>query len=121
MSKRSKNRRIWVPWQKLLNKSLKQTLTELQVFLNEKGLMEGNNATEKAYELNFVREENGKERWNLDKYIKMMKADKKRNKLREQGKRIHPALTRRALINQEHVSEMCLQADQHLRAINSVE
>ena len=111
------NQKWWLPWQKLLNKAAQQTMMELQAFLNQKGLMEEIHATDKAYQLGFVREdEQGRERWSLRKYINMMKADKKVKKLQDQGKRIHPALVRRAL-EMEHLNEMDMMPE-HLKSIN---
>jgi hypothetical protein len=87
----------WVSWFKLLNKSKRQTLAQLKLFLVNKGLSDDNGATEKAFKLGFVQIQDGKERWNRHAYIGMMMAHAKVEKLRRQGKPIHSAQLARAL------------------------
>lgn len=92
------SKKLWVDWRDLVNKSLGQTVAELQEFLEEKGLLRDGVAGEKAYGLKFVRKIDGKEKWHLSRYIKMMQAHNKIKKLKRQGKVIHPALCRQALV-----------------------
>mgnify|MGYP001618646519 CR=1 FL=1 len=75
-----KPRQEWVSWFKLLNKSKHQTLYELKGFLVEEGLSTGENATEKAYKIGLVRNQDGREQWCLRKYIRIMQTAKKRAK-----------------------------------------
>lgn len=99
----------WVHRFRLLNKSKRQTVAELQSFLEEKGLVSGGSPTEAAFRLGFARLIDGKEKWNVSKYIPMMQADKKLRKLRSQGKPIHPSLCRQALANS--ATERALRSD----------
>jgi hypothetical protein len=93
-------RNNWVSnWRKLVNKSKHQTITELQLFLQSKNLLEGVVATNKAYKLGFTKSKDNKTLWNLKKYISMMKADRKIKKLEKKEKIIHPALKQMALVN----------------------
>lgn len=95
-----KGHKKWVSnWRQLLNKSKGQTITDLQSFLEEKGLLVAGPpwATDKAYRLGFAKMVEGKLMWNLPKYISMMQADKKLKKELEKGKPVHPALRQRSL------------------------
>lgn len=93
-----KDKSRWVSFLKLVNRSAKQTIEQLRGFLIEKGLSDGERATELAYKLGFVKLIEGHEKWHRDRYINMMQADKKYKKLKEQGKTVHRAILRRALI-----------------------
>ena len=75
----------WVSWFELLNKSKHQSLAELRTFLVDQGLSDGKRATQKAYGRGLVRLIDGKERWNIRKYIRIMQADKKRKKRAEKA------------------------------------
>jgi len=96
--KNSRRKNEWVSWFKLLNNSKKETLDHLRSFLVERGLSDGEKATDKAFRLGFVKDEEGKERWNVKKYIKMMQADKKIKKCLAHGKDVHPMMHRHALM-----------------------
>lgn len=87
----------WVNVFDLLNKSKHQTVIDLFLFLKEKDLSDGKQATPKAYNLGFVKLVDGKERWNKKKYIEMMQADKKIKKMLLAGKSPHPKMYMRAL------------------------
>lgn len=98
--KKEKGHKKWVSnWRQLLNKSKGQTITDLQSFLEEKGLLVAGPpwATEKAHRLGFAKMTEGKLMWNLPKYISMMQADKKLKKQLKKGKPVHPALRQRSL------------------------
>lgn len=97
--KKKQKAKQWVIWFRLVNKAKHQTLNQLKAFLTEKGLLDGKNASDKAYRMGFVRLEDGKEKWHLKKYVEMMQADNKLKKLQEQGKEIHLIVRRRALAN----------------------
>jgi len=89
-------RRRWVSWFRLLNTSKHQTVGDLRLFLEEHGLLEGASATPKAFELGFVRLEDGKQRWNLKKYLGFVSAWKSIEKRREQGRGISRTVARLA-------------------------
>jgi len=86
----------WVSWFQLLNKSKQQTIGELRLFLEEHGLLEGEEATPKAFALGFVRLEDGEQRWNLKKYLGFVSAWKSIEKRREQGRGISRTVARLA-------------------------
>lgn len=92
------NRSHWVRFDVLLNKAKHQTLPELRAFMQAKGLSDGFHATELAYELGFAKRFDGRVLWHLKRYIQMMQADKKVRKCRQQGKPVHPAALRCALM-----------------------
>ena len=88
----------WVKnWRQLVNQSTHQTITQLQQFLQHKGLLNEISATSKAFKLGFSKTQEDKTVWNLKKYIQMMQADKKLKKLIRQGKEIHPKMYYHAL------------------------
>lgn len=70
----------WVSWHKLLNKRKHQTPNQLLRFLMDKELSDGWKATSKAHAMGLVRLIDGKEKWNVRKYIRIMQAEKKRKK-----------------------------------------
>jgi hypothetical protein len=91
----------WVHWKGLVNRALRQTVTDLQAFLTQKGLLDKERlATAKAIDLGFAKiEADGRERWHLQRYTTLMQADKQAKKLLAKGRSIHPAIKRRALLD----------------------
>ena len=86
-----------------MNQSTHQTITKLQQFLQSKGLLDEVSATSKAFKLGFAKIQDEKTIWNLKKYIQMMQADKKLNKLIKQGKKINPKIYFYALENKARI------------------
>lgn len=84
---RRNGRNRWVELRELVNRSTGQTLDGLREFLASKRLLEDDGApSRRAYELRFARDDDGRPRWHLAKYISMMQADKKVSKLIRQGR-----------------------------------
>lgn len=96
-TKPEKPRKTWVAWQDLRDVSQKQTIDQVREFLEAKGLLDGESATEKAFRLRFAKTKAGKELWDLWRFIHMKQSHKKLAKLELAGATIHPALRRRAL------------------------
>lgn len=83
--KRRRKEDRWVPWQELQNKSKRQTLRELSEFLTSQRLWDGFRATDEAHRRGLVRRVDGRERWNLRRYIALAQRAKKRSKRRAQS------------------------------------
>lgn len=97
--KNGKPENKWVNWRKLLNKSNKQTIGELQAFLTEKELMNNERfPTKKAYTMGFARYEDGASKWSLNKYLSMIRANKQLEKLLRKGKQVPRNIYSRALV-----------------------
>ena len=101
----------WVTnWRKLVNQSKQQSISDLQEFMVDKGLLCigcGIPApTEKAFSMGFAKiNEDGRAYWNRPKYIALMQADKKLSKQIAKGKTPHEMLTRRAMAQSLSIRE----------------
>lgn len=91
----------WVNWMKLANRSNGQTVNDARRFLIKKGLADNTKSTveptAKAFRMKYVRLVDGRHRWSGQRFLDLVRADRKLKKLITNGGPIKASYYHRAL------------------------